>query len=249
MTLNENETSLAAVSAIAALQKRIRILENEKIQIQSQIEELQQKFQTQDNDYSIREKELQSVTERANRIIEESKCSLSQIKEDRALNISLKQQISQYNELIEQKNSESQQNHFNKNHWLQIQKKTRQIINDYDILLQMFYSPTRLIGKRKNLLKSKLSSDINVLPLNSRRIVQLLQQLPSTYNKQTNKIKRSILQGIRCSLHITNDLTDQIFNMEKQLTTSKTPRSLTYEINKLVTEFEIISKEINRFKF
>ena len=243
------DTSQAAVSAIAALQRRLRELEDEKSILTKEVEKLNAHVSTNDEDYTKREKEVSEITARANKMLEDSAATLVQIQEERRLNTQLKEDIF----TIQQELGESEEIATAKVQ-AKINKKKQianydQILNEYESLLSIIFQPPQLVGRQHQINMKKSDYDIDLLPLGQRRIAKQLQQLPDRYAKQPLNTKRAMIQGLLCTREEANKLAAKIYSLEKKRSISTTPRSITFEIDKYTKQFMILTHEMKRFKF
>ena len=245
----DQNSSQAAVSAIAALQKRLRDLENEKATLTKEVEKLNNHVSTNDEDYTKREQEISEITARANKMLEDSAATLVQIQEERRLNTKLRkdifdaqQQLDESEEAVELILQERA-----------IQKKQvaslDQVLAEYESLFSIVFKPPQLVGRQHQFRMKKTDYDVDLLPVGLRRIARQLQTLPERYQKQPITTKRAMIQGLICTREEVNKLAEKIYSLEKRRCTSTTPRSLSFEIEKYTKQFMILTNEMKRFKF
>ena len=245
----DKDASQAAVSAIAALQKRLKELEEERELLTDQVNKLKDHVTVNDSDYTRREKEVSEITARANKMIEDSAETLVQIKEERRQNSLLKQEI------LNTQKELSGLNHSCLDRLKVCSSRKKQIssydqvLKEYESLLGLIFEPPQLIGRQHTISMKKSDYDIDLLPANQRRIARQLQELPASYTKQNLVTKRTIIQGLICTREEVNKLADKIYRLEKMRCTTTTPRSITFDINKSIQQFMILSNGMKRFKF
>ncbi|EAY11605.1 hypothetical protein TVAG_081770 [Trichomonas vaginalis G3] len=243
------ETSQAAVSAIAALQKRLRELEDEQKNLQSQIEQYNKHWSFNNEEFERREKSVAEITAKAYKMTQENAHVLVQIQEERKRKLELKNQILDLQDEIDECGDLEQSTRVKKGSVKQVSINYNKILDDYETLLALLFEPPQLVGRKHDFKMCKSDYDIDLLPTTMRRIAQQLEALPDNYKSQNLPTKRAIIQGLVYSREETRKLKEKIYALEKKRNTSTTPRSLTFEINKYIQQFNILSGEMKRFKF
>ena len=243
------DSSQAAVSAIAALQKRLRELEEEKALLTKEVEKLNNHVTTNDEDYTKREQEISEITARANKMLEDSSSTLVQIQEERRLNQKLKKDI--FNAQHDLDESEDAVEEILKERAAKKKQVASldQVLSEYESLFSVVFQPPQLVGRQHQIRMKKSDYDVDLLPVGLRRIARQLQQLPERYSKQPITTKRAMIQGLICTREEVNKLAEKIYALERRRCTSTTPRSLSFEIDKYTKQFMILTNEMRRFKF
>ena len=240
----ESESN-AAISALAALQNRLKELEFEKNNLENEVEHLKMRMDKKESSILLREQEIIKITTRAENMVLNSSKILSEINDLREENCTLNSQIRNLEELL----NDSKSKLFLKNTKRQNDKIEIEMLNnkilEYEFLLSILFQPPHLL---KN-FKSKSSCDIDLLPMNLRRIAKRLLSLPTEYYSQPIEIKREIIQGLLCTREITSKLSYDIHKLEKQASSNSTPRYTTIEMNTLINQFKTLSRIMKRFVF
>lgn len=241
----EPEASRAAISAIAALQKRIKELEEERITLETEVKSLHTQIDEKNSKFFQREKELQETTIRAKEIISSSSFSLTQIQKAREENEQLKNELEEAEDEYQKAISEK------------IKRPTSQQINvllrqisEYEIIFQDIVSQTQKSQMLpcNSTLFLQLVSDPDLLPQPLRDIVKQLRKLPVTFQNQAISTKRAMVQGICCAREHINRLTDEIRELQSQIR-KQTPRKLRCEIQTLSAQANVLIQEVSRFRF
>ena len=241
----EPEASRAAISAIAALQKRIRELEEEKTTLETEVKSLHSQIEEKNGKFLVRERELQETTIRAKEIISSSSFSLTQIQkareENEQLKIELQEAEDQYQKAISEK--------IRKPSSQQINILLRQI-SDYEIIFGDIVEQTQKTQMLpcNSAILQQLSSDPDLLPQPLRDIVKQLRKLPSTFQNQSITTKRAMVQGICCAREQINRLSDSVRDLHSKIR-KQTPRKLRYEIQTLSAQADVLIQEVSRFHF
>lgn len=243
------ETSQAAVSAIAALQKRLRELEEEKLNIEKQIEQYSKNASFNNQEFERREREVAEITARAYKMTQENASVLVQIQEERKRRLELKNQLLDLEDQIEECGDACESTRVEARSIKQTQYNYNKILDDYETLLGLIFEPPKLVGKKHDFKMRRSDYDIDLLPTSMRRMAQQLSELPAQYKSQNLTTKRAIIQGLVCTREETRKLKEKIYVLERKRNTSTTPRSLSFEINKYIQQFNILSGEMKRFKF
>ena len=248
----EPEASRAAIAAIAALQKRVKELEDENILLEQEHESLQKALNTRDTAYTIRENALNEATAKAKLMLSGATAALIQIREARTENRRLKMQIDETEELIGKQ----------KQKCTTLTKSSRKIsmslsqllekLAEYESLLSDLLTPppqSSPLTAEEVVLLSSTQNDPDLLPPPLSDILRRLQNLPKDFCRQTIQTKRLIIQALCDAKAATTEIKAKITHLEKQKFSSSTPMKFEAAIHKLATHLLIISNEMKRFRF
>lgn len=245
------EPSQAAISAISALQKRVRELEEEKELLTNEINTLNIQVTSKNDTYLRREEELKSATARAQRMINNASNTMVLIQEERAKNNRIKENIAMLEEEING-HSENVKD-------VALIRKTRtcemlsinQILQHYEIIFGEIYASmveTRQLTFIDKKALRQVNADPDLLPHPLRDIVKKLKQLPTQFVGQNMQTKRAIIQGLTCAQEHANDLIMELRQLEKKRSSSQTPRRISIEIRNLACQLLVLTQTMKRFK-
>ncbi|KAH0789005.1 hypothetical protein GPJ56_007081 [Histomonas meleagridis] len=239
----EVEASHAAVSAIAALQERIRELELEQEELKEERAKLLNILDERDNMHSMREEALNKATEKANQMIANITETMDKVQYFREENKNLRKQIAQSKEALT-KSSPKQTSPRCSNTKLKADlKQIKQRLSDYECILgeiltthpnmaTLSHEDLVVISRETN--QKNLSSKIN-------KIYQSLNQLPKSFSRQKNETKRLTLRTLRKAMYAISEMSLKIEELEKQINREA-------EIQKLNIQIKILSNEITKFR-
>lgn len=249
LPIKRRAESQAAVSAIGALQQKLRELEIERGQLEIEAETLRKTCKRQSESYRKREEQLMQSHKKAKDIIDKASESFALISEEREENEFLKKELDRLQSLL--KESEVRHDFLEPiakgmNHDARF---LAELVKQYESLLAVIFAPLKLIGKTKLPKIRKNDLDIDLLPSKLRYICNKMRTLPTDYRKQNMDTKRAIIQGLTYIREEAAKISHQIYCMEKARALSATPRTIDHEIDLLVTQFHILSAETKRFVF
>lgn len=241
----EHTVSKAAISAISALQQKVRELEQERITLQTEIKSLQSQIDERNGQFSLREKELQQSTLRAKEMVTNSSITISQIQNAREENIKLKTKLNEsldlYKSLLKKKIKKPSSS--------KIQKMLK-IVSEYEVLFGDIALQTTNIQKYPcdPYQLQQVISDPNLLPQPIRDVIKQLRKLPSNFKGQDINTKRAMVQGICCTRELMSRIIDRIQTLNNQPNTYSL-RKNKYELQLLCVQLNALSHETNRFHF
>jgi hypothetical protein len=236
-------TSEAAVTAIEALQKRIRDLEFDQQNIKDSIYSLHLQIDACDQRDDLSQLRLFKSTSRARQMIDNAAVTMARITAERELNAHLKCEIATCENILGEESEVG--NTF----------KNRQIgnsVNDLEILIRDLFS----LGWRSIATfyvspanRRYLTRDSDLLPHPVRDVVERMRRLPGGYMGQPLPVKRAIIQGLICSVELHQKLSEQIHELQRRKSISQTPIRISFEIHSLVAQLFALEREINRISF
>ena len=248
----EPEASRAAIGAIAALQKRVRDLEDEAAVLADEHASLLAKANERDEVYTIREHALNEATEKAKQILSTASTALIEIRQARAERDRLKQQIEQTERLIENQDAKVKEK----------RAGCKKVKCDAALLMQRLAEYELLLGdvlvqppQNANLspdeiaMISAIEADVSILPTPLCDILRALQGLPKKFTRQKIETKRKIIRALCDAEAVLTDLRTKIKGLEKQKFMSSTPKKFEAEIKRIAIHMRIISNELFKFDF
>lgn len=247
--MSKKDESIAAISAIDALQKKLKDLQLERGQLELEYNGLLSHTRKTSDQFTKREQELNRAAQRAQAALNDSAEMLVQIQGARRDNAFLRKEIAKYKEMINEKVEIYNQQKGNYDEEIATTTKLDRLVKQYESLLPMIFMPPALIGNKTHKEPKPESLDLDLLPSQLRRIAIGLHKLPSHYQKQDIETKRAIIQGLIFAREECLKLSLQIYELEKAKTRSAAPRSVSLEINSLRSQFATLSNAMQRFVF
>ncbi|OHT00975.1 hypothetical protein TRFO_32137 [Tritrichomonas foetus] len=248
----EPEASRAAIAAIAALQKRVKELEDENTLLEQEHESLMNTLNSRDTAYTIRENALNEATAKAKLMLSGASAALIQIREARTENRRLKQQIDETEQLIDKQKTKCRTyTRSSKKISLSLSQLLEKLA-EYESLLSDLLTPppqTTTLTPEEIILISSSENDPDLLPPPLSDILRTMQNLPKDFCRQNIETKRSIVQALIAAKAATSDIKAKISHLEKQKFSSSTPVKFESSIHKLATHLLILSNEMKRFRF
>ena len=241
--------SEAAITAINALQRRVKELEHEQQELKEEVYTMDLQLQMKDDHFLQRQEELIKATRRARDMINNTTATMRQLKAERVRNEDLKTEIALTEAALNgTQNVRSDSLIVRVDELKRIQKN----IDAYETLLvDIFAKPWQSIAT--NYLSTtetrSIKSDPDLLPQPVRDIVQRINKLPRKYKDQDIVTKRAIIQGLICCLEAAGELAAKIHDLEKQQKQTKTPTRVGIEIRNIAMQLYVLTQSINRFKY
>ena len=238
--------SEAAITAIKALQKRVKELEQERQSLNDEIYSLNLQVKFRDEEFANRRHDLTDATAMARQMVSNAASTMTEIKSEREANIRLKDKLARIEEALAcDRTDHSQQ--------VQVEnlRRIERSISEFEALLvNIFATPWQSIAAAY-LTPAELKSetDPDLLPRPVRDIVQRMRELPRNYKAQGVVKKRAIVQGLVCSLETASELAAKIHELEKEQKRSRTPLRVGIEIHGVAVQLHALTRCINRFCF
>lgn len=247
----EPEASRAAIAAIAALQKRIKELEDEGMVLEDEKDHLKQQLDEKNTAFSMRENAYSEAQAKAKQFISLASANLIENRDMRTENQRLKHEIDETQKILKQ----------HKTKLTTIRKKSKkssmslsslmQRLAEYECLLGDLFAPPSPSSMTTDeiMFYSSAQVDPAILPPAISTIFITLQELPKEFTMQTLETKRKIVQALRVGKSTTTDLNSKIRVLEKQKFSSSKPQKFETEIKRLSAQLLIISNEMKKFVF
>lgn len=248
----EPEASRAAIGAIAALQKRVRDLEDEAAVLKDDHETLLAKMNERDEAYTIRENALNEATEKAKQMLSTASTALIQIREARSERDRLNEQIAETERLIESQNEKIKARKGACKRVKCDAALLMQRLAEYELILGDIFAPrtpTGSLTSEEISLISSTQSDPNMLPSPLSDVLRNLQRVPKAFTKQSIETKREIVRALLDARSVLTDLNMKMKTLEKQKFSSSTPRKFEVEMKKIALHMRIIANELQKFQF
>lgn len=247
----EPEASKAAISAIAALQERVRSLEKEQRNIFAEMDSYKHKINSRDERVQQRTKMLEEASNKAKEMLNYvSECNHDLIVA-RDLNKKLKTSIKKVKESLNEGDEEEEEMKREKIRSLRTElTNANQKVSDYEIILSEFLKPVPSSCSPDGALMLAVSDgDANLLPQPIRTVIENLQRLPKDFKSQTIEEKRDTVQLLTIARNQTRILSKQIKDLEVSRMKTKEKDRFDSDIKKLAAQHLLISTEMNKFTF
>jgi peptidoglycan hydrolase CwlO-like protein len=248
----EPEASQAAISAIAALQKRVRELEEQSGLLEDERDSLRLRLNDRDFAYQRREAALNDAASKAKEILNNASVAMSQLREARTERQKLKAEVEdlerQIHEIQSKIKSTKSGHRRTKSGLTDLLRK----LAEYEILIgdvvaQPPYRPC-LSPDEASLLASR-EADPDVLPPSLGSILRNLQGLPKSFTTLNLGKKREVVKVLSEASAAVTELNAKIRNLEREKFASSTPKKFDTEIKRLSSQMFILSNEIRKFEF
>ena len=248
----EPEASRAAIGAIAALQKRVRDLEDEAAVLQDEHTSLMAKMNERDEAYTIRENALNQATEKAKQMLSTASTALIEIREARSERDRLNQQIAETERLIQAQDEKIKAKRVTYKRVKCDAALLLQRLAEYELLLGDIFAPKLQsfnLSAEEIALISSSETDPSILPAPLSDILRNLQRVPKAFTKQRIETKREIVRALLDARSVLTDLNMKMKSLEKQKFSSSTPRKFEVEMKKIALHMRIIGNELQKFQF
>lgn len=241
--------SEAAITAINALQRRVKELEQEQQELKEEVYTLNMQLQMKDDHFLQRQEELIKATRRARDMINNTTTTMQQLKSERMKNEDLKTQIALTEATLNGTQVAREDSLIVRVDEL---KRIQKNVDAYETLLvDIFANPWQSIAA--NYLSTSemrsIKNDPDLLPQPVRDIVQRINKLPKKYKGQDLVTRRTIIQGLICCLEAAGELSAKIHDFEKRQKQTKTPMRVGIEIHNVAVQLYVLTQAINRFKY
>jgi hypothetical protein len=248
----EPTASQAAVNAIAALQRKVKVLEDEATALAAQKVALEQDLRLRDSGYQKRELVLKGATTRAQQMFKNATAAVQENEELYAENRRLKSEIELIQKCL----------HASRSPQRSVKGSTKQVksqasklltrIDEYEILLSEFLAvpPHRCSLTRDEasvILSAKgdrdpILPDVDVLMAD-------LREMPTDLSNQDMKTKRKIARALSHGMSAVTDLNNAVRRMELQQFDTSAPKRYQTEIRRLSAAMLLLCDEVMQFHF
>jgi chromosome segregation ATPase len=248
----EPEASRAAISAIAALQQRVRDLEDQRAILEEEQESLRQRLAARDSAFRLRESSLNEATSKAQQILDTTTTAMTQLHEERARRQQLRAQIQEQQLLLDAtvlKRRAHKAAHQKSKADLSVLLR---MLHEYEILLGDLIMPglqRAALTQDEATLVLASENDASTLPPNVAAIVRKLQQAPKRFARQSIEKKRVIVQALAEGNAAVTELNSRIKQLETQKFSSSTPKKFEAEVKRISAQLLILSNEMSKFEF
>jgi chromosome segregation ATPase len=252
VTAMEPEPSHAAISAIAALQKRVRDLEDQALILESERESLRLRLNERDAQFDRRKAALNDAAAKAKEILNNTSTAMSQLREARAERQALKGEVENFEKALKEiqgkvRTSKLKSRRF-KSGLAELLKKLAEYESLIgDVVGQLPCRPC-LTQEEQALLASR-EVDATIMPPQLEPILANLQSLPKQFAALSLATKRKAVQALSEASAAVTELNAKIRTLEREKFASSTPRKFDSEIRRVSTHMFLLSNEIRKFEF
>jgi hypothetical protein len=248
----EPSASQAAINAIAALQKKVQMLEEEAIVLADQKTRLDQELRMRDSGYQRRELALNEATARAEQMFKNATVSVKENEEMLAENRRLKTEIESVGTSIQSSNSTERSLKSNARRVKSQTSKLMDQIDEYTTLLSEFLSPPPhacfLTSDELAVILSKNGDRDLVLPAFA-PILSDLQEMPTDVSNPDMKRRREIACALSRAISAVTDADGTFRRMELQRFDTSAPKRYDTEMRRLSATMALLSNQISEFRF
>ena len=236
----DNETSNSAIAAIAALQNRIKLLEEENNNFQKEKLKLETKINCKNKFFFYKNKAMENASEKAKEILSYISSTILEVQKEKEKNNFIRNQIKEIELLIPNKLENLNQKKKIKKEFLKNFNYYLNIINQYDLILFEIFKPIEFCQYEE--INSNISINLNYFDSDIQNLLKKLIKLPKNFIKQSLFKKKKILYYLKESkikLKLIEYQINQIYDLNK----------FNEELKKLNLQYFIIINELNKFIF
>lgn len=247
----EPEASRAAISAIAALQNRIKQLEYEHDSLILKKEDYQKKILDKDKAIEKRLELANIASEKAKSMMICMGKAMNDLSKARIENKKLREQIKSTESLIPSVGSGDAYNRKAKRKIKKEYDVLMSKVNDYELLLSEYLKP-KLINPTPDgaLALAVADNDPSLLPEPYASTLAELIALPKKFRPQEMDVKRKIIRALCKAKLDTAKLSVQLRNLQRKPFSKKSkPERFDSKYNRVAAQHYMIAKEMSLFSF
>ncbi|KAK8866319.1 hypothetical protein M9Y10_009280 [Tritrichomonas musculus] len=243
--------SKAAVDAMAALQARIKELENYNARIRKECQRLKVLAETDENSLNEREASLMNAADKAKQMLEGASESLIELRKVRHDNRQLQNRLEQLqNDLSARVIQENKA----KEKLLKLSDKkdnAEKLLKEYEELFCEILSPPdfQLNGNGQIPFTNTIAVTTHSLPATLQTAVMMLQTLPFPFRDQKLEKKREIISVLLNAREIAYKIQEEIHQLELQKLESGSIRRIQAEIDVKSSHLYLLTQAMSRFRF
>jgi DNA repair exonuclease SbcCD ATPase subunit len=246
------EASQAAVSAIAALQQRVRELEEQAALLDDEHESLRIRLDNRDIAFRRREAALNEAMAKAKEIMNSTSAAMAQLSDARAQRQAHRSLVDDLEHQLQTvqgkiKSAKSQQRRAKSGLGDLLRK-----LAEYEILIGdvVAHRPHRpCLTPDETALISSGIPDPDLLPPSLAPILSALQSLPKNFPELTLGKKRKAVRALSNASAAVTELNAKVRALECEKFASSTPKKFEAEMKRLSVQMFILSREIGKFEF
>ncbi|OHT10293.1 hypothetical protein TRFO_04330 [Tritrichomonas foetus] len=248
----DKENSRAALAAIAALQKQIKMLEDENCLLEEEYNSVSKQISERKAKFEERETTLNTARSNAKQMLHNTNLSIQKISGERDENQRLKDHIDEMDNAIKEEVIKQKK--------LKIMnRKLKSSLNDimekneeYESIIFDIIAPppisTHLL-ENEIILVQYSENDPKLLPSPLSEILETMQKLPKLYCLQNPDTKKEIINVVYHAKEAATEIRSKISHLEKRKFSSCSPRKFDSQIHKLSVQLLILSNEMKKFQF
>ena len=250
--LEMTAASEAALESIAALQKRIKALEYDNINIAAEYESLSKQLHVQNLNYSTRKSGLSDADSQARAMLATANESLKQIQGIRDENARLKRELGASEQLLQRQKEKNALLRQELRDATSVHAEIQASIKDHDALIAEMCrcpAPVSVLPNDEALLLVSRPIPEGLLTDRQAQLHEKMRQLPKSFPSQNIATKRDILRTLTETKEIVTDLVTRIRFLEKKRCKSTRPSLPNSDVHKLASQQIILSDDMKQFKF
>jgi DNA repair exonuclease SbcCD ATPase subunit len=214
----EPEASKAAIAAIAALQKRVRELEDELKSLEAEKKAINARISARDQSYSIREKAFNQATAKAQEMLNSAAEAMDQVREAREESKRLKDQISITRTLLQTQDAKHNNFRNSERKWRASLARSNKLVNEYEALLPDIMNEPRYsvsLSPEEVVLLCSGADGSATLPDELDKILQELRNVPKKFFSGSVEAKIRSTRAIRRAHQAIRELYGRILDAEE----------------------------------
>jgi chromosome segregation ATPase len=248
----EPEASRAAISAIAALQQRVRDLEDQGALLEEERDSLHRRLEVRDSAFRVRESSLNEATSKARQILDTTSAAMTHLHEERTRRQRLRSQLQEQQHLLDATVSKQRSHRAAHRKSKGEVSALLRILREYEMLLGDLISPGLQRGaltQDEAILILAGNYEANSLPPNLARILRQLQEAPKRFARQSIENKRVVVKALSEGSAAITELNTRIKQLETQKFSSSTPKKFQADVKRISAQLLILSNEMSKFEF
>ena len=244
--------SEAALASITALQKRIKSLEYDHTNLESEYNSLKKQLDVQNSQYETRETELSSASDYARQMLQSAHESLKQIQATRDENARLKRELGASEQLLERQREKNALLKQELKDATSAYAEMQASIKEHDQLIsEMCQAPAPVSVLRPDEALILVSNPLpeGLLTERQQQLHEQMRRLPKMFTAQDIATKKEIFYAVTEAKEIVTDLITRIRFLEKKRCRSTRPAEPNMDVRKLASQQIVLSDDMRQFAF
>jgi hypothetical protein len=242
----EPEASKAAIAAIAALQKRVRELEDELNLLEAERESINARIAHRDESYTIRERAFNEATVKAQQMLNSAAEAMIQVREARDESKRLKEQIVTARQLLQKQEIKSHSLRLNERKWRARFLQTNKLLSEYEALLPDVVARPHIslpLSPEEIALVCSAGENSVMLPNGFDQVLEDLRRAPKRFFTGSVETKINSARAIRRAWQGIRELHGQILDAEERKSGDEK------KARKLSSLLVVMGNELDKFEF
>lgn len=244
--------SKAAVDAMAALQARIKELEEGNAKLRKEASRLRVIADEDESKLQERELSLMEASDRAQKMLEGASETLTELRRIKKENRALEKQLNELQDQLSKK-VDAERRSANSLATMEKQRKhAKKLIAEYEALFKEILTPPALNLQRIDGVpfnNTAITANTHSLPATLQTVIQIIQTLPFPFRDQKLEKKREIIVELLKARDISARIADEIHELELQKRDMGNSRRIQAEIDVKASHYYLITQAMSRFRF